>query len=306
MQSPRSNRSWSALAGVFAAAALIAAGAAPALAARPVPSLTGRVVDGAGLLSAGTASRLERDLAALEKSDSTQMAVLTIPSLQGDNLEDYSIKVVEAWKLGQAHKDNGVLLLIARDERKVRIEVGRGLEGRLTDLVSGRIIRHEIVPRFKHGDFDGGIAAGVDALIGVVRGEYKSDVRGPDKRGRSGIRLGPIIVLVAVFLLLARMHYLLGGIGGGVAMPVGASLLFGRLPLGGVLGVGLAGFLLGLMVAAFLRLPREMRRRGGGTYYGGGSDYSGSGGFFSGGGGSDGGFSGGGGSFGGGGASGGW
>ncbi|MBI5529029.1 MAG: TPM domain-containing protein [Deltaproteobacteria bacterium] len=286
-------------------AALAAAGAETGLAARAVPALTGRVVDSAKLLSAETAVMIEKDLAALEASDSTQIAVLTIRSLEGDSLEDFSIRVVEAWKLGQAQKDNGVLLLVARDERKVRIEVGRGLEGKLTDLVSGRIIRHEIVPRFKHGDFDGGIADGVDALVRAVRGEYKANVGESDRKGVRGFRVGPIIIIIAVFLLLARMHFLLGGLGGGIAMPIGATLLFGGLPFVGLLGVGAAGFLLGLIVAAFMRLFRDLRGRGGG-YYGGGSDYSGSGGFFSGGGGSGGGFSGGGGGFGGGGASGGW
>ena len=125
--------------------------------AAEVPPLQGRVNDYAAMLSPGAVQQLERDLAAFEQSDSTQIVVLTIPSLEGEVLEEYSIKVVEKWQIGQKGKDNGALLLVVKNDRKVRIESGRGLEGTLTDLVSGRIIRNEIRPAFKDGDFDGGV-----------------------------------------------------------------------------------------------------------------------------------------------------
>src|SRR5919109_359798 len=137
-----------------------------------VPALRGHVNDYAGILSAGAVQRLEQSLAEFERSDSTQIVVLTVPSLEGDSLEEFSIRVAEAWRIGQAGKDNGAILLVAKEERKVRIEVGRGLEGKLTDLVSGRIIRGEITPRFKAGDFDGG---GVGRVIAIEAGGKGGD-----------------------------------------------------------------------------------------------------------------------------------
>lgn len=140
-----------------------------------VPSLTGRVNDHAGILSADAKWRIEAKLAALETSDSTQLAVLTVPTLAGDSIEDFSMRVVESWKLGQKKLDNGALLVIAKEDRKLRIEVGYGLEGKLTDLTAGRIIRQVIVPHFKRGDFEAGVEAGVDAMIAATKGEFKAD-----------------------------------------------------------------------------------------------------------------------------------
>ncbi len=142
-----------------------------------VPPLRGHVNDYAAMLSPAAVQGLEADLTAFERSDSTQIVVLTIPTLEGETLEDFSIKVAEAWRIGQKKIDNGVILLIAKQERKIRIEVGRGLEGKLTDLVSGRIIRGEIAPRFKAGDIDGGIKAGVAAIMAVAKGEYSANPR---------------------------------------------------------------------------------------------------------------------------------
>ena len=149
--------------------------AAVAVSALDVPFLAGRVNDNAGILSPQVVAELETMLAAHEDSTSNQVAVLTIPSLEGEVLEEYSLKVAETWALGQADKDNGVLLLVARDDRKVRIEVGSGLEGDLTDAVSGRIIRNEIVPRFRDGDFDGGVRDGVVAILAAIDGAYEAD-----------------------------------------------------------------------------------------------------------------------------------
>ena len=138
-----------------------------------VPKPTGYVTDLAGMLSSSTKQKLDTFLQRFEASDSTQIVVLTIPSLEGESLEEYSIKVAEAWKIGQKDKDNGALLLISRDDHKIRIEVGYGLEGTLTDLLSGRIIANEITPAFRAGDYDQGIVAGVVAIFKISKNAPK-------------------------------------------------------------------------------------------------------------------------------------
>ena len=270
-----------------------------------VPPLRGHVNDYASLLSAAAAGELERELSAFEQSDSTQIVVLTIPSLQGQDLEQYSIGVVEQWKLGQKGKDNGALLLVVKDDRKVRIEVGRGLEGKLTDLVSGRIIRNEIYPAFQRGDFDGGISAAVHAMMATVRGEYTAqprDIR-QGRRGANPIFTFLLFVLVAA-VFLGGISRLLGGLAGAVGLPLAAFLSFSGLPALVLALLAGAGFLLGLFLA-FL-FGSGGRGGFGGPFSGGGFGGGGFGGGGCGGGGGGGGFSGGGGSFGGGGASGDW
>ncbi len=143
----------------------------PAL-ALDVPTSSDFVTDKAGILSSATREELNTLLKKFEQSDSTQIVVLTILSLESETLEEYGLRVLETWGIGQAGKDNGALLLIAKEERKIRIEVGYGLEGSLTDLVAGRIIDNQITPYFKKGDFDGGVKSGVKAMIKAVRGEY--------------------------------------------------------------------------------------------------------------------------------------
>ena len=125
-----------------------------------VPALQGYVNDYAAMISPATKDRLENELKAFEQSDSTQLVILTVPSLEGETIEEFGIKVGEAWKIGQKNKDNGIIFVVAKQEHKIRIEVGRGLEGRLTDLLAGRIVNLVISPRFKRGDFDGGFQAG--------------------------------------------------------------------------------------------------------------------------------------------------
>ena len=244
---------------------------------------------------------LESRLGDFERSDSTQIVVLTIPTLAGENLEEYSIKVAEAWRIGQKGVDNGVILLIAKQERKIRIEVGRGLEGKLTDLVSGRIIRGDISPRFKAGDIDGGIAAGVAAVMAVVKGEYKAQPRDLIQSKKSA---PPIFTLLIFFMVacvfLGSMSRALGGLAGAVGVPIIAFLTFPGLALIIVIGLAAAGFAVGL----FLSFLFGGGGRGGGGFFGGPFIGGGFGGGF--GGGSGGGFSGGGGDFGGGGASGDW
>ena len=137
-----------------------------------VPYLSGRVVDEVGILSNDTKLSLEKKLKEHEKKTTNQVVVLIIPSLEGEVLEEFSIKVASTWKLGQKTKDNGVLLLIAKNDRKLRIEVGYGLEGSLTDAISSQIIRREITPAFKQGDFSRGVEQGVDAILGTIQGTY--------------------------------------------------------------------------------------------------------------------------------------
>ena len=149
-----------------------------------VPKLQGYVNDYAGMISPSAKSKLEEGLRAFEQSDSTQIVILTIPSLEGENLEEFGIKVAEAWKIGQKGKDNGAILIVSKQDRKIRIEVGYGLEGKLTDLMSGRIIDGVIKPRFKEGDFDGGFIAGVSSMIDATRGEFKAEQRPVQQRQR--------------------------------------------------------------------------------------------------------------------------
>lgn len=265
-----------------------------------VPALKNRVNDLAGLLDPTTERQLEAALAQLEQSDSTQLALLTVPSLQGDSLEEFSMRVVEQWQLGQKEMDNGVLLLIAKKERKIRIEVGYGLEGKLTDLLAGRIIRNVIVPRFKMGRFDQGIIAGVNAIVGVVRGEFKA----PATTSRRSIRRGAspgfmgLIALVLFVNMLGRANRPLGAVAGGVLAPI-AGALFLNVGLWAILALiplGLGGGFLMSLMGGPLSFGHMASHRSRGMYMGGGF---GSGGGF-------GGFGGGGGGFGGGGASGGW
>jgi uncharacterized protein len=177
------------------------------VAALDVPKPSGYVNDLAGMLSPVAELKLENFLRDFEAGDSTQLVVLTIDSLEGEPIEDYSLRVAESWGIGQKGKDNGALLLIARQDRKVRMEVGYGLEGRLTDLLAGRIIDREITPRFQAGDYDGGIIAGVTAMAEAVRGEYQGT--GSTKRKKDRNPLGAL----ALLLFLGPGLMLLGGRG---------------------------------------------------------------------------------------------
>jgi uncharacterized protein len=139
-----------------------------------VPYLSGRVVDTAEALSADASARIGELLKTHEASTGNQVVVLTLPSLGDESIEDFADRVFQAWQLGQAGKDNGVLIAIAVEDRRLRIEVGYGLEGTLTDLAAGRIIRGTITPHFRDGDYDGGIEAGVAAVIGVLEGSAEA------------------------------------------------------------------------------------------------------------------------------------
>ncbi len=268
-----------------------------------VPALQGHVNDYAGMISPTLRDRLEGELKAFEQSDSTQLVLLTIPSLEGEPIETFSIKVGETWKIGQKTKDNGIIVVVAKQERKIRIEVGRGLEGRLTDLLAGRIVDLVITPRFKRGDFDGGFQAGISALVDATRGEFKAD-EGPRARKNKGVPsfFTFLIVGFVALLFIGSLSRIIGGIAGAVGLP--ALLHLGLFPLGivGLILAALAGLGIGLFLPSLFSGTGV--GRGGGFWTGGGFFPSGGGGW--GGGDSGGGFSGGGGDFGGGGASGDW
>ncbi|OPY72073.1 MAG: hypothetical protein A4E64_03053 [Syntrophorhabdus sp. PtaU1.Bin058] len=268
-----------------------------------VPPLRGYVNDYANMMSDQTRAKITKELKAFEQSDSTQLVVLTIPSLQDEALEDFSIKVAETWKIGQKGKGNGIILLVANQERKIRIEVGRGLEGRLTDLVAGRIIDLVIKPRFKRGDYDGGFIAGVHALVDATRGEFKAEARPASARKRQGSPIPAMLIFGAIVLFtLGRISRVLGGAAGAVGLPGIAYLTLGSSMITLIL-LGVLGLFLGI----FLPTLFSGRHGGGGGssgfFYTGGSWGSGS---DSGGSGFGGDFGGGGGDFGGGGASGDW
>lgn len=269
-----------------------------------VPPLKGRVNDHADMLSPATERQLEGVLQELETSDATQIVVLTIPSLDGDSLEDFSIRVADQWKIGQKNLDNGAILLIAKADRKLRIEVGYGLEGRLTDLMAGRIISTIIVPRFKAGQIEQGVLDGVQAMIGVVRGEFTaaeapSRGRGQGQRSANGV----FGLMLALFFLnvLGRLRRSLGALAGAVIVPIIGIAIFGfsLTLLALLIPAGIAAGLLASFLGSPLAFGHTGHRSGrGGFWIGGGGGGFGGGGF--------GGFSGGGGGFGGGGASGGW
>ena len=178
---------------------------ATATMALDVPSVKGRVNDYADMISPGTEQQLKAALAGLEKTDSTQMAILTIPSLEGDSLDAFSIRVADAWKVGQKKADNGVILLVSRDDHKIRIEVGYGLEGVLTDVLAGQIIDQTISPSFKGGNFDQGFALGVTAITQAVRGEFKAAQQRPRQRSRGSVL--PFIILIMASIIFATERF---------------------------------------------------------------------------------------------------
>jgi uncharacterized protein len=186
---------------VVAALLVLLLVAAPALALEVPSAPQGRVSDYAGILTIDQRRDLEGKLARFEEDTANQVAVVTIPTLAGDSLEDYAIRLAENWRIGRKGKDNGVILLIVIQDRKIRIEVGYGLEGVLPDSLAGEIIRQEIASRFRRGQFYQGIQAGVDAIMAATKGEY----RPASRTGRGGRSLPWIWVILFVLLLLSGM-----------------------------------------------------------------------------------------------------
>ncbi len=187
-------------------------------AAIPVPALSGRVNDYGAMISAPVRAELEARLQQFEAAESTQIVILTVPSLEGEPGENFSIRVAETWKIGHKGSDNGVLLIVSRDDHKVRIEVGYGLEGSLTDLLAGRIVADEIVPAFKTGQFDAGFTKGVTSIIAAVHGEYKAK---PQQNGKKPSF--PLLFIIFFFIYLVSQIFrghrggpmANGGFGGG-------------------------------------------------------------------------------------------
>ncbi|MCB1033414.1 MAG: TPM domain-containing protein [Acidobacteria bacterium] len=288
---------------VFLASLLVLAAASAG--ALDVPYLSGRVVDEAGLLSPDAERRVVGILEGLEQQTGAQVAVLTLPSLEDEAIEDYSHRVAETWKLGRGKFDDGALLLIVRDDRLMRLEVGYGLEPVLTDALSRRILDEQLRPRFRNGDFDGGIEAAAQSIATVVSGQ--GDLPPPVRSRDSGRDFGGLFIL---FLVLSNFFFGLVRAPGKIAwvfyallMPVAyflpAALISSRA---GVIIFGL--WLVGFPILRLILPKATLGGRGGfgGWIVGGGGRHRGgwSGGGFGGG------FSGGGGSFGGGGASSSW
>lgn len=263
----------------------------------PVPPLTGRVVDLTGTLTPATIADLTARLAALEQRKGSQVAVLLVPTTAPEDIAQYSIRVVDEWQLGRKATDDGVLLLVAKDDRAVRIEVGYGLEGAIPDAVANRIIDEYIRPRFRAGDFAGGLQAGVDRISALVDGEPLPSPAADDDVAQTG-NLLPVVFVLAVVVggILRRV---LGRLPG--ALATGGIAATVTWFLAGVLGLtlfmGAVGFVVALLGGGAGGWASGPRGRHGGGFGGG------LGGGFGGGGG---GFRGGGGGFGGGGASGRW
>jgi uncharacterized protein len=296
---------------------------------RAIPELWGlRVHDEAKVLSQSTIDALEAELKKYEDSTSNQIAILIIPSLNGDILEDYSIRVVERWKLGTKKNDNGVLILIARDDHAMRIEVGEGLEGVLTDAMTNRIIRNEMAPAFRRGDFDAGVSSAVASVIKAIGGEYTEAGSSAGASGNSGdLSLSDRIIaglfvlgILSIFTMIALFSQ--GCAGWGLyAFLIPFYATFPLFIIGTTFGIGLLIFYVVAMPIAKVLFSRSSwgkdllkkwqsnsgRKSGGwsmGSGWGSSGGWSSGGSSFLGGGGS--GFSGGGGSFGGGGSSGSW
>jgi uncharacterized protein len=265
------------------------------------PPLKGRVNDLANMLSPEAAARLEQKLASFERETSNQVAVLLIPSLQGDDIDPFAIRVAEQWQLGQKGKDNGVLMIIAQAERKVRIEVGMGLQGVLPDITAAKIIREVMRPHLKSGNFDMGINTGVDAIIAATKGEFKASpqdaAKQPHKKKSSFTTFLVITIVVAV--ICGMLSRYLGGAAGAIGLPLAATMAFPGLSVLMLFLLALGGLVGGFLLSIFLAGMHGGGGGFGGGYWGGGFGGGSSGG---GGGGGDS-FSGGGGDFDGGGSS---
>jgi uncharacterized protein len=274
--------------------------AAAAAGALDVPPLTGRVVDRAQVMPAELAAQLTRELEAHEARTGNQVAVLILPSLDGEPLESYSHRVATTWELGRKGTDNGVLVLIALRERKIRIEVGYGLEGTLTDLRASRIIRQDMVPRFRAGDVPAGVAAGVRRVLESIDG-HGSDGTTPERpaalpSGGNYLLVGILVGTLAGLILSQGLHRTRAFLGSALAYLIAQ---FGGVLLG-ILAAASTALLLVLLLQAGRGDRGRSVRWGRETGWAGGAWGGGFGGM------GGGGFGGGGGDFGGGGASGDW
>ena len=254
-----------------------------------VPALTARVTDLTATLSAEQQAALEAKLAAFESHKGSQIAILIVPTTQPEAIEQYAIRVVDQWQLGRKDVDDGVLVLLSKDDRKMRIEVGYGLEGVLPDVIAKRIIENVMIPQFKQGDYYAGLDAGIDSVAGVIEGEPLPEPQQRANAGNGGWEGMLPLLLFGGLIVGGLMRAMLGSFMGGAAT-------------GGLIGAAVWFFGGGLLVALVLGIVAFVLTMSGGM----GFLPIGGGGFGRGGGFGGGGFSGGGGGFGGGGASGGW
>lgn len=267
---------------LFLFASFVAVGANAQDAAKPTQSLTGRVVDAAGIIDPSQLQQLTQKLADFEAKSSDQVVVVTVPSLNGEDIESYSNRLFRAWALGQKQENNGVLLVVAPNDRKVRIEVGYGLEGTMTDALSSVIINGTIIPEFRSGNYSEGIVQGVDGILSVLSGDAAELAARAKRNVQTSSGSDDIDWVFVIFIIFWAVIFF-GGFGMAILTPI-----FGRK-----IGPGKYRWL-GMVV--------DFNSRGGS----GGGGFSGGGGGWSSGGRGGGGFSGGGGSSGGGGASGSW
>lgn len=284
----------------FAPLLLLVSGLLHAQELAPIPPLDSPVVDTTGTLDEATRQRLEAQARALQQRKGSQLQVLVVPTTQPEDIAQYAVRVYDQWRLGREEVDDGVLLVVARDDRRVRIEVGYGLEGAIPDATSARVIQEYLVPRFRQGDYGGGIVEATAALARLIDGEPLPPPMASHREGaRQGGGEGWLFAVFAAFIVAQVARGILGrapravrGIGSGVAAGGVAWLLSSLLLVGGIGAV--IGLVLGLASGSGGRFARD---RGWGGFGG-----IGSGGF----GGGGGGWSGGGGMSGGGGASGSW
>jgi uncharacterized protein len=247
-----------------------------------VPKLKGYVNDYADMLTAEQSAQISRDLELYANSTSTQIFILTIPSLEGEVIEQFSIKVAEVWKAGQKDKDNGILITLAKAEHKIRIEVGLGLEGTITDLVSGRIIREEMSPKLKEGKADIALLNAVAKIKAAIKGEYKGSEEKPvdgnakaTKEKESNALEIKWAATAITFLIVAgiasAVHFLLGGAAGAIIALLFATLMW-HLAISGIIISGIVGFVLGMIAKelGFIGLQLGAGVLGGGGSFGGG------------------------------------
>ena len=291
-----------AFARVLLAAALLLAGL-PLAAQQPVPRLMGRVVDLTSTLTGSERAALEQKLAALEQRKGSQVAVLMVKSTQPEAIEQFSLRVAEAWQIGRGKTDDGVVVVVAKDDRRMRIEVGYGLEGAVPDALAKRIIAEQMTPHFRDGDYAGGLNAGIDALAKLIDGEplpppAAQPARGGGNNGGKSFESFFGLLFVLVLFVAPVLRRIFGALFGGLVFGGVAALIVWVVSKILFLAIGI-GFVAFMLTAAGI-VGGPGRWSSGGGYWGGRGGFGG--GFGRGGGG----FSGGGGRFGGGGASGGW
>ena len=247
----------------------------------PVPPLTGRVIDQTGTLTTSQKAALEQTLRTFEARKGSQVAVLIVPSSAPETIEQYSLRVAEQWKLGRKKVDDGAVLVVAKDDRVLRIEVGYGLEGMLNDATSKRIISEIIVPRFQQGDFYGGITAGVDRILGVIDSEPLPEPKGEPPGNIGNIRQYVPVLFILAFVVGGVLHAVLGRFPG--ALVTGGSVAVIAWLFAGVVSIALIA---GVIAFFFTLLSGGMSGRGLGGGLGGfgGGGFGGGGGGFGGGG----------------------